>query len=431
MKNRVVELEAYIYGLKIGTLLLHNDKVYFHYESSFVARDIQISPIKLNIHNTPEIYTNNDSSIYQGMAGIFFDSLPDKFGMSFIDRYFESKGYNVKDITLLDRLSFIGDRGMGAVEYRPKEEEKVLKTQQNVLVAKELFENMQDVLSKKKESYLVEELMELLYGASPLGGGRPKLLISFNASTKEIRTNDRTLHEGFERSIIKFDEAYYENESIELTKFEYLYMNMAKECGIDIPKIVLLEELGLHHLIVKRFDRDKNDHKIHIATASALLHKDISIPKVMSYEELFALTNRICKKQSSVEQLFKRMIFNTLSFNVDDHAKNFSFMMDKEGNWELTPAYDVTYSYGMVKEHLTTLGGKGRDFILADYLAIAKKNLIFKENAITMLKKVVAVMETLEERAEVIGISLENMRECLENVNSQLEMINGDIKCTQ
>jgi serine/threonine-protein kinase HipA len=343
--------------------------------------------------------------------------------MSFIDRYFESKGYSVKDITLLDRLSFIGDRGMGAIEYRPKEGENVLKVQQNVLVAKNIFENMQDIFSKKQESYLVEELMEVLYGASPLGGGRPKLLISFNEMTKQIRTNDKTLQQGFVRSIIKFDEAYYENESIEFTKFEYLYMNMAKDCGIDISKIFLLEELGLHHLIVKRFDRDENDQKIHIATASALLHKDINIPKVMSYEELFILTNRICKKQSSVEQLFKRMVFNTLSFNVDDHAKNFSFMMGKEGNWELTPAYDMTYSYGMVKEHLTTLGGKGRDFALADYLAIAQKNLIAKERAIAMINQVVAVMETLEKRAEVIGISLENMRGCLENVNLQLNLI--------
>ena len=427
MNNRILEVEAYIYDEKIGTLLLHEDRVYFNYDLEFIAKEIQISPIKLNIYNTPEIYTNNDSPIYRGMAGVFFDSLPDKFGMSFIDRYFESKGYAVKDITLLDRLSFIGDRGMGAIEYRPKEEESILNVQKNLLVAKELFENMQDVFSKKKESYLVEELMEVLYGASPLGGGRPKLLISFNERTKEIRTNDKVLHQGFERSIIKFDEAYYENESIELTKFEYLYMNMAKACGIEIPKIFLLEELGLHHLIIKRFDRDKNDSKIHISTASALLHKDISIPKVISYEELFSLTNKICKKQSSVEELFKRMVFNTLSFNVDDHAKNFSFMMDKEGNWELTPAYDVTYSYGMVKEHLTTINGKGRDFILADYLDIAKKNLISKERAMEMVRQIVAIMETLKERAEVIGLSSDNISECLGNVNVQLTLIKEEL----
>ncbi len=420
MRSSAFEVEAYIYGMRIGTLLLHNERVYFSYDVDFISKGIQISPIKLDIYKTPEVYTNNDSSIYRGMAGVFFDSLPDTFGMSFVDRYFESKGYSVKDITLLDRLSFIGDRGMGAIEYRPKEEERFLASEHNVLIAKEIYENMQDILSKKKESFLVEELMAVLYGASPLGGGRPKLLISFNEDSKEIRSNDKELHQGFQRSIIKFDEAYYENESIELTKFEYLYMSMAKLSGIEIPKIFLLEEQGLHHLIVKRFDRDENDQKIHIATASALLHKDINIPKVISYEELFALTNRICKKQSSIEELFRRMVFNTLSFNVDDHAKNFSFMMDREGNWDLTPAYDITYSYGLVKEHLTTLNGKGKDFELSDYLALAKKNLISEERAVEIIMQVAAVLKKLENRAKIIGLSAENLNGCLENVNGQL-----------
>ena len=429
MRNsKVVEIEVYIYGDMVGILLLDNDKIYFNYSSEFIAKNIQISPIKLDINNTSEIYTNNDSKIYQGMPGIFFDSLPDKFGMSFIDRYFESKGYSVKDITLLDRLSFIGDRGMGAIEYKPKQEKEVLEQLDEVLIAKDIFENMQNILSNKKNGFLVKELMEIIYGASPLGGGRPKLLISFNHDKQEIRTNDKVLHKEFVRSIIKFDETYYKNESIELTKFEYVYMNMAKSCGIDIPKIILHKELGLFHLILKRFDRDKNDNKIHIATASALLHKDIHIPKVLSYEELFLLTNRICKKHSSIEQLFKRMVFNTLSFNVDDHAKNFSFMMDKKGDWDLTPAYDVTYSYGLVKEHMTTINGKGKDFQVQDYLDIAKKNLIKDEKAIKIIQQILSVLDTLENRAKEIGISDANLNECLSNVNPQLNIIKNEIR---
>lgn len=429
MKNsKIVEIEAYIYGDMIGILLLDNDKIYFSYSLEFIAKNIQISPIKLDINNTSKIYTNTDSKIYQGMPGIFFDSLPDKFGMSFIDRYFESKGYSVRDITLLDRLSFIGDRGMGAIWYKPKQEQEVLEQLDEVLIAKDIFENMQDILSNKKDTFLVKELMEILYFASPLGGGRPKLLISFNEATKEIRANSKTLFDGFVRSIIKFDEVYYKNESIEFTKFEYLYMSMAKSCGIDIPKIILYKELGQNHLIIERFDRDKNDDKIHIATASALLHKDISIPKVLSYEELFLLTNQICKKHSCVEQLFRRMVFNALSFNVDDHAKNFSFMMDKKGDWDLTPAYDVTYSYGLVKEHLTTINGKGKDFQLQDFLIIAKKNLIEDKKAINIIKQILSVLDDLKNRAKDIGISDENINGCLSNVSSQLEMIKLAIK---
>lgn len=419
----LLEIEAFVYGKKIGTLILHEGNIYFSYDGKFREQNLEISPLKLPLKKREELYTNTDQKMYQGMPGIFFDSLPDSFGMSFIDRYFESKGYVVDEISLLRRLSFIGERGMGAIEYQPKvtrlSEEAFSKT----LVAKEVHENMQEILANKKGVYLVDELMEVLYSASPLGGGRPKILISFNKDSQQIRTNDRLLHRGFSRSIIKFDEAYYGNESIELTKFEYLYMNMAKACGIDIPNIFLLEEQGLHHLIVERFDRDKHDEKIHIATASALLHKDIAVPKCISYEELFTLTAKICKKQASIEQLFRRMVFNTLAFNVDDHAKNFSFMMDKEGNWELTPAYDMTYSYGLVKEHLTSLGGKGKDFVLEDYLNLAKRNLMKTSKALEIINEVVEVLKSLESRALKIGISSEALEACWGNVFGAIDRV--------
>lgn len=429
MKNKeILEIEAYIYGAKIGSLLLESGKIYFSYDPSFKSKNLQISPLKLNIDSIDGIYTNDDSKIYQGMPGVFFDSLPDKFGMSFIDRYFETKGYKINEITLLDRLSFIGDRGMGAIEYKPKEEQGTLQQFDRVFTAKKSFENMQAILADKKESYSIEELMEVLHGASPLGGGRPKMLVTFNENSREIRTNDRILKDGFRRSIIKFDETYYEKQSIELTKLEYLYMNMAKECEIDIPKIILLQENGLHHLIIERFDRDEEDNKIHVATASALLHKDISIPKVMSYEELFALTHKICHKQSSVEEVFRRMVFNTLSFNVDDHAKNFSFMMSREGEWDIAPGYDITYSFGLVKEHLTTIKGKGKEFILQDYLDIAQRNLISDEKAINIVGKTIEVLETFKKRARGVALSEEEAQECFTRIESQIVPVKEEIK---
>lgn len=428
MKNKeVLEVEAYIYNIHIGTLILYNSKIYFNYTPKFKYSNIQISPLKLDIYSIDEIYINTDSKIYQGMPGIFFDSLPDKFGMSFINRYFESKGYSIKDITLLDRLSFIGNRGMGAIEYKPKLEQEDTKEINQVLIARELWENMQNILFNKQEIYSIKDLMQILPNASPLGGGRPKLLISFNKTTKEIKTNNKNLDIGFTRHIIKFDEAYYENESIELTKFEYIYMKMAQDCGINIPDITLYPESELNHLIVERFDRDKNDNKIHIATAASLLHKDINIPQVMSYEELFVATNKICQKQSSVEQQFKRMLFNTLMFNVDDHAKNFSFIMEQNGEWDLTPAYDITYSYGMTKEHLTTINGKSRDFILEDYLDIAKKNLISEQFVLKILKDMLNICKDFINRAKEINLSENNINQCLFNINPQLNIIEEEL----
>ena len=425
MSSAVQELEAFIYGYKIGTLVLHEQKIYFAYEEHFKREKLEISPLKLHTEKVDGLYSNNDAKIYQGLSGIFFDSLPDKFGDSFIDRYFESKGKNIREITLLDRLSFIGNRGMGAIEYRPKEEDS-LKRFSDVLVAKEAHLSLQNMLTSNKEFYRVDELMEILYGASPLGGGRPKMLVTFNEQTKQIRTNDQTLHEGFKRAIIKFDEVYYENESIGLTKLEYLYMNMAKDCQIEVAKTFLLEEQGQHHLIVERFDRDSQDEKIHMATASALLHKEISVPKVMSYEELLSLTTKLCKSHESVEEMFRRMVFNTLLFNVDDHAKNFSFLMNKKGEWSLSPAYDLTYSYGMVKEHLTTLQGKSKAFELKDYLALAKRYLIKKSRAIEMVNEIVKVIKELPKRAKELKIEEEILDECIKNVMAQVEMISID-----
>jgi len=279
----------------------------------------------------------------------------------------------------------------------------------------------------KKEIYLIKDLMEIVPNASPLGGGRPKLLILFNKNTQEIKTNNKNLDKGFTRHIIKFDEAYYENESIELTKFEYVYMNMAQDCGINIANITLYEETGLNHLIVERFDRDKNDNKIHIATSAALLHKDISISQAMSYEELFIATNKICQKQSSIEQQFKRMVFNTLMFNVDDHAKNFSFIMSPNGEWDLTPAYDITYSYGAIKEHFTTLNGKNKDFKLQDYFDIAKKNLISEKFVLKTVKHILNICKDFEKRAKNINLSNDNISNCLSNINPQLNIIEQEL----
>lgn len=426
--SEIIELEVYLYGDKVGILLLDNDgRIYFSYSSEFKTKGIQISPIKLHTDKTDSLYTNNDDKIYQGIPAIFFDSLPDKYGMGFIDRHFEAQGFKTHEITLLHRLSFIGDRGMGAIEYRPKEEDVSVKSLEDTLIIKEMYENVKNILMNKKEAYSIEALMDIIPQASPLGGARPKLLITYNKETREVKANSEVLHSGFKRYIIKFDEVYYENESIELTKFEYLYMGMAKECGINIANITLYADAGLHHLIIERFDRDKYDNKKHIATASALLHKDISVPLSVSYEELFALTNIICKKQSSVEELFRRMVFNTLSFNVDDHAKNFSFMMGKNGEWDTTPAYDITYSYGEVKEHLCTIKGKRGNFILQDYLDMAEKNLIKKDEAIKIIKQTVSVLEGLEQRAKIIGISKDAVEECVSNISTQLLKIRGDL----
>lgn len=404
------EVDAYLYGHKIGSMIMHMGRIYFEYDTAFTSLGLEISPLKLNTKKISGAYTNPDSpDYYHGMCGVFFQSLPDKHGMAFIDRYFERQGIASDKVTLLQKLTFIADRGMGAIEYTPKEHEDIMEAA-IALSAKELREEMRLVLEDDVKNTPIRDFMNIVNNASPIGGARPKLLISYNQQTGEIRSNSSLLQDGFVRSILKFDESYPNaegiNESIELTKLEYLHMSLAKKCGITIPAMTLIEEDGEHPLIFERYDRDKSDQKIHVCSAAGLMHKDIRVAQVMSYEELLKLTNLITKSQSDVEEMFRRMVFNALSFNVDDHAKNFEFMMDRYGQWRLAPAYDVTYSKGVLKEHLTTINGKSSDFSIDDFLVVAQKNLIPEKKAKQMIETAASVLSTYEKRALEAGISV-------------------------
>ena len=407
--NKQLEVDAYLYGHKIGTMIMHKGRIYFEYSSSFRTLGLEISPLKLNTKKITSAYTNLDSpDLYLGMPGVFFQSLPDKHGMPFVNRYFERQGIAADKVTLLQKLTFIADRGMGAIEYAPKEHLDIVAAGV-ALTAKELRDNMRHVLEDDNKSSMIRDFMNIINNASPIGGARPKMLVAYNKVKEEIRSNSAQLEEGFVRCIIKFDELYPNadgvDESIELTKLEHLHMTLAKECGITIPDMILIEENGEHHLVLSRYDRNDNDEKIHVCSAAGLMHKDISIPQIMSYEELFKLTSLMCKSQSDVEEMYRRMVYNALSFNVDDHAKNFEFMMDCHGKWRLAPAYDVTYSKGAVKEHLTTINGKGSNFTLDDFLVVAEKNLIDKKNAKIIIATIAKKLSEYEKRAIAAGIS--------------------------
>ena len=422
--SKPLEVDAYLYGHKIGTMIMHMGRIYFEYDTAFTSLGLEVSPLKLNTKKIIGAYTNPDSiDYYHGMCGVFFQSLPDKHGMPFIDRYFERQGVASDKVTLLQKLTFIADRGMGAIEYAPKEYEEIMEAA-IALSAKELRDEMRLVLEDDVKNTTIRDFMNIVNNASPIGGARPKLLISYNQQTSEIRSNSGALQDGFVRSILKFDESYPNadgiNESIELTKLEYLHMSLASECGITIPAMTLFEENGEHHLIFERYDRDKNDQKIHVCSAAGLMHKDIRVAQVMSYEELLKLTNLITKSQSDVEEMFRRMVFNALSFNVDDHAKNFEFMMDRTGQWRLAPAYDITYSKGVVKEHLTTINGKSSDFSIDDFLVVAQKNLIDQKSAKYIIDTIAAKLSIYKMRAKDTGISESEATKIGTEIHTQL-----------
>ena len=415
------EINAYIYDKKIGTMIEHQGVIYFEYDKKFKLEGLEISPIKLNTSKTKDAYTNPDNTtLYKGIAGVFFDSLPDKHGMAFIDRYFEKQGLKSYEVNLLNKLAFIGDRGTGAIEYVPKENDISI-TSDIAINAKEAYEELKQNLQNDDSS--IESLMNIRQSVSPVGGGRPKMLVQYNYETNEIRLNKKELHKGYIRAIIKFDEIYEEVGSIGLTKLEYIFMSMAKEIGINTSEFQLINEGNSKHLLVKRFDRDDNDEKIHMCTAAGLMHLDISILKATSYEYLFMLTRNICKSQEDIEELFKRMVLNILISNYDDHAKNFAYLMNKNGIWRLSPAYDITYSKGLLKSHTTTVCGKDLDITRADVLEIAKAQGIKSTTATKILDKCIEVVRTFEEKAKEIELDVETIKECMNHINTQIELL--------
>jgi len=420
------EIHAYIYDKKIGRMIEHDGIVYFEYDKEFKLEGLEISPVKLHTTKTKDAYTNMEhTTLYHGMAGVFFDSLPDKHGMPFIDRYFEKQGLRAFEVTLLHKLAFIGDRGMGAIEYRPKEETSVI-TSDVAIDAKEAYEEMKQGL--KRDDFSVEILMNIRQSVSPVGGGRPKMLVQYNYETGEIRLNKKELHEGHKRAIIKFDEIYEYMGSIGLTKLEYIFMSMAKEVGINTAEFQLIHEGDASHLLIKRFDRDDNDKKIHMCSASGLMHIDISIVKTISYEQLFMLARKVSKSQEDVEELFKRMVLNILAFNFDDHAKNFAYLMDRSGKWRLSPAYDVTYSKGVMKSHATTIAGKDLDITREDVLKIAKAQSIKPAVAAKTIDDCIKVAKTFEEKAIKLELDEDTITQCKRDIDSQIELLRKALK---
>ena len=416
----IKEIDAYIYDNKIGTLIEDEGKIYFSYSTKFKTKGLELSPLKLPIISTKPLYSNNDDEIYKGMPGIFYDSIPDKHGLALMDRFFESEGKNVEEISMLYRLMFIGDRGMGAIEYRPSRA-TLPNEQQSISDIKEAYKSMRKIEEGKK-AVTAEDLYNLIDSASPVGGAKSKMLVQYNKNTKSVMYNNKILEDGYERYLLKFDYIHPSTkESPCETKFEYIYMNMAKDCGIEVPELFLLEEDGLSHYMIKRFDRTDTDEKIHIATASALAHKNINISRVMSYEELFLLTMRVTQSQEQIVQLFRRMVFNILSVNNDTHPKNFTFMMDKNGKWKLSPAYDIIYSKAVgILNPLMTINGKIKGYKIKDFLDIAKSFLIDKKKALIIIDEIKEVLNTFNQRADDIKLDKKRKDGCWMSMKDNL-----------
>lgn len=372
----------------------------FEFAPEFIRKGWDLSPIKMPITNGSRIYRfpelrrvkDATEDTFKGLPGLLADSLPDRYGNKLINRWLEQNNRLPESMNPVEKLCFIGKRGMGALEFEPAHLNAGTNTFSIELsglvdIAKKMLSNRE---SFHTDLNVDEEkaMREILKVGTSAGGARPKALIAFNDKTGEICSGQTKAPLGFEHWLIKLDgvSGIQFGDSHGWGHVEYAYYLMAKECGINMMECRLLSENNRFHFMTKRFDREGNETKHHVQTLCALQHFDYNDMFGYSYEQVFQTMRILRLKYPEAEQMFKRMVFNVLAINYDDHTKNFGFILKKGGNWELAPAYDVCFSYDptnvWVSQQTLSVNGKRQQITKADLMTIAESNNIKKGEAI-------------------------------------------------
>jgi len=393
----------------------------FEYDKFFLEKGYDLSPIKMPIRNGDRIYSfpelrktkNEQSATFNGLPGLLADSLPDKYGNQLIDKWLAQNGRPPDSMNPVEQLCFIGARGMGALEFEPSQLKANKRT--FAIEIKSLVEIAQLMLSDREdfEVSLQEDerkaMGEILKIGTSAGGARPKAVIAYNKKNGEVRSGQTSAPKGFEHWLLKLDGVSDTQigTSHGFGRVEYAYYLMARDCGIDMMECKLLEENGRAHFMTKRFDREGSNTKHHIQTFCGIQHYDYNHIHAYSYEQLFQCMRMLKLSYPEAEQMFRRMVFNVMSTNFDDHTKNFSFRLKQGGKWELAPAYDLCYSYDptnvWVSQHTLSINGKHKQLKKADLMTIAKANTIKKGERI--IEEIKSIVSQWPEYAKQVDVS--------------------------
>lgn len=380
--------EVKLWGRTIGAVSLENGNhvVSFEYDHEFARSEIEISPITMPLSRRIYSFPELTGKTFYGLPGLLADSLPDRFGNALIDAWLATQGRSPDSFNPVERLSYIGDRGMGALEYKPALGPKRSESRQ--LHVDQLVELASDILTQRhnfKVSFADESkeqaMTDILQVGTSAGGARAKAVIAWNPETNEVRSGQVKTKPGFEYWILKFD-GVSGNKDKELEDpkgygvIEYAYSMMAKDAGITMSKCRLFEENNRRHFMARRFDRLEGGEKLHMQSLCALGHYDYNMAGAYSYEQAFLVMRELNLTMDETEEQFRRMVFNVIARNQDDHVKNIAFLMDKSGQWSLSPAFDLTWSFNpdgdWTASHQMTINGKRDKFTLEDMKACAR-----------------------------------------------------------
>jgi serine/threonine-protein kinase HipA len=417
-------LKVTLWGKDVAAVFWDNRRevAIIEFFESFAKEGFDISPLVMpnnDLLRGDRIFSflSNRGRTFKGLPGLLADSLPDDYGNSVIDEYFAVRGLSVS-VTPLDRLLYVGKRGMGALEFEPATEIKELNESSKLEI--EQLTGLANQILNEREHFSANLLkgdknyIDTLRVGTSAGGAKPKAIIAYNETTSEVRSGQVVAPEGFSYWLLKFDgieDKKLRDNPLGIGRIEYAYYRMAVDCGINMTECKLLHEGEHAHFMTKRFDRTENGNKLHTQTLCGIAHFDRD--ERYSYEQVFLTLRQLYLSYTETEQMYRRMVFNVIARNHDDHTKNHSFVMDKSGKWRLAAAYDICYSYSpdgkWTNQHQLSLNGKRDNFTKNDLLEVAEKTGI--KNAKIIIQQVIDTVSQWENYALTAEVNSEYIKQ--------------------
>ncbi len=412
--------EVRLWGRTIGAVSFDvgADIAAFEYDPPFAGSGIEISPLMMPLSKRVYTFPELSRKTFHGLPGLLADSLPDKFGNALIDAWLATQGRSPESFNGVERLCYTGRRGMGALEFVPATGPRVrqatrIQIDKLVDLASEVLTHRNNLQASFGDKSRERALKDILRVGTSAGGARAKAVIAWNPLTNEVRSGQIPAGKGFEYWLLKFD-GVGGNRDKELEDpkgyglIEYAYAKMATDAGISMNECRLFKENNRHHFMTRRFDRLSGGKKLHMQSLCALAHYDYNIAGAYSYEQALMVIRQLGLPMSAVEEQFRRMVFNVIARNQDDHVKNIAFLMDKSGAWSLSPAFDMTYSFNpsgaWTASHQMTMNGKRDDFTLEDFKACAKTGSMKRGRAEAIVNEVLETVSHWRNYADEAGV---------------------------
>jgi serine/threonine-protein kinase HipA len=391
----------------------------FQYDPAFVRSGVQVSPVHMPLREQPYRFPELPAESFSGLPGLLADALPDRWGQALVSAWLAAQGRDESSFDIVERLCYVGTRGMGALEFEPAYQPAAvasnsdLQLQELVRLANAVLSERAEFVTELADNPDEEAMKAILSLGTSAGGARPKAIIAFNEQTGQVRSGQVDAGEGFRQWLLKFDGvARAGDHGLQDPEgwgaIEFAYSLMARRAGIEMAECRMLEEGGRRHFMTRRFDRPDSGGKLHVQTLGALEHVSYNDPGIYSYERALLLMRKLGLDTGQVEQQFRRMIFNVVARNQDDHVKNIAFIMDRSGAWTLAPAYDVTFAFSpgnrWLNSHQMTINGKRDHFTVEDFRTVEQLAGLKRGRAAAVLAEVRDAVIQWPAIAEQVGI---------------------------